>query len=194
MLRAIVPARFAGEHAVGGLGPRNHAAPSPLRGQRRLAAVFVFASWAILCAIGSAWGTSRFRADEWVTECSAGPGSHAADCSITVPFWQTGDDGKGSFALVVMLESGNVGIVGQPFPVRAVLRVDKNPPIECRTPRYCIFPTTQSLAAVKELGVASLVLIDVFTTKSHFVFSLTPKGYQAGVAQIRAWGYQLPTE
>jgi hypothetical protein len=194
VLRAIVPARVAGEHAVRGLGPRSRAAPSPLWGQRRQAAVFVFASLAILCAMGSAWGSLRFRADEWVTECGVGPGSRAADCSITVPFWQTGDDGKGSFALVVMLETGNVGIVGQPFPVRAVLRVDKNPPIECRTPRYCIFPTTQSLAAVKELGVASLVLIDVFTTKSHFVFSLTPKGYQAGVAQIRAWGYQLPTE
>jgi hypothetical protein len=194
VLRAIVPARFAGDDAVGWLGPRSRAAPSRTWGPRRMAAVFVFASWAVLCVAGNTWGTLRFRADEWLTECGGGPGSRAADCSITVPFWQTGDDGKGSFALVVMLETGNVGIVGQPFPVRAVLRVDKNPPIECRTTRYCIFPTPQSLAVVRELGVASLVLIDVFTTKSHFVFSLTPKGFQAGVAQLRAWGYQLPTD
>ena len=134
----------------------------------------------------------RFRADEWVTECGGSLGSPATDCSITVPFWQTGDDGKGSFALVVMLETGNIGIVGQPVPVKAVLRIDRNPPIECRATRYCIFPTAQSLSAVRELGVGALVLIDVFTTRSHFAFSLTPKGYQAGVAQIRAWGYQIP--
>jgi len=93
-----------------------------------------------------------------------------------------------------MLETGNIGIVGQPFPIRAVLRIDRNPPIECRTTRYCIFPTTQSVTAVRQLGAASLVLIDVFTAKSHFAFSLTPKGFRAGLAQIRAWGYQLPTD
>ncbi len=55
------------------------------------------------------------------------PRRRAGDCSITVPFWQAGYAGKGSFALVVMLDTGNIGIVGQPLPVRAVLRVDGNP-------------------------------------------------------------------
>jgi hypothetical protein len=96
----------------------------------------------------------------------------------------------GSFALVVMLQTGNMGIVGQPTPVRAVLRVDKNPPIECRQPRYCVFPSTQALAVLRQLKVGSLILIDVFTEKGAFNFSLTPKGYQAGMAQIRAWGYR----
>ena len=160
--------------------------------ERRSAAVLVFAAWTLLGAAGAASATLRFRADEWVTECDGSLGSPATDCSITVPFWQTGDDGKGSFALVVMLETGNIGIVGQPTPVKAVLRIDRNPPIECRATRYCIFPTAQSLSAVRELGVGALVLIDVFTTRTHFSFSLTPKGYQAGVAQIRAWGYRIP--
>ncbi len=149
---------------------------------------------ALLGAVGPASATLRFRADEWVTECGGNPGSSAAECSITVPFWQDGNGGKGSFALVIMLETGNIGIVGTPFPVKAVLRVDGNPPIECRTTRYCIFPTAQSLAVVRELGVGSLILIDVFAGKAHFAFSLTPKGYQAGVAQIRAWGYRLPND
>ena len=56
--------------------------------------------------------------------------------------------------------------------------------------RYCIFPSTQALAVVKQLRVGSLILIDVFTAKGAFSFSLTPKGYQAGIAKIRAWGYQ----
>jgi hypothetical protein len=43
-----------------------------------------------------------------------------------------------------------------------------------------------------QFKVGSLILIDVFTDKGAFNFSLTPKGYQAGIAQIRAWGY--PTE
>jgi len=159
---------------------------------RRPTTILVLAALVIICAAGGASATLRFRADEWVTECAGSLGSPAADCSITVPFWQTGNNGKGSFALVVMLETGNIGIVGQPVPVKAVLRVDGNPPIECRAAQYCIFPTAQSLAAVKELGIGSLVLIDVFTTRAHFAFSLTPKGYQAGVAQVRAWGYRLP--
>ena len=135
-------------------------------------------------------GKQAFRSDEWITECEAGPGSGAPDCSITVPFWQARGDGDGSFALVVMLQTGNIGIVGQPFPVKAVLRVDKNPPIECRQTRYCVFPSEQAFAVANQLKVGSLVLIDVFTAKGTFSFSLTPKGYQAGMAKIQAWGYR----
>jgi hypothetical protein len=132
----------------------------------------------------------RYRADEWITECDAAPNLGAAGCSITVPFWQTQRQTRGSFALVVMLQTGNIGIVGLPFPTRAVLRVDKNPPIECKQARYCVFPTGQAFTVIKELEVGSLILIDVYTTKGVFSFSLTPKGFQAGIAQIRAWGYR----
>ncbi len=191
VLRAIVLTRRAAGRALGQLWHRGRAPGRWTQCRRRSAAVLVFAAWTLLGAGGAASATLRFRADEWVTECGGSLGSPATDCSITVPFWQTGDDGKGSFALVVMLETGNIGIVGQPTPVRAVLQIDRNPPIECRATRYCIFPTAQSLSAVRELGVGSLVLIDVFTTRTHFSFSLTPKGYQAGVAQIRAWGYRI---
>jgi invasion protein IalB len=48
----------------------------------------------------------------------------------------------------------------------------------------------QALAALKQLKTGSLVLIDVYTEKGEFSFSLTPKGFQAGMAQIRAWGYR----
>ena len=150
----------------------------------------------VLCAqpgAARAAGVLKIRADEWITECDGSPG-RIADCSITVPFWQTGNRGKGSFALVVMLQTGNVGIVGQPFPVRAVVRVDKNQPIECRQTRYCIFPASQALAIAKQLETGSLILVDVFTARSEFSFSLTPKGYQAGIAQIRAWGFRLPAD
>jgi len=138
-------------------------------------------------ALSPAAGEQTFRSDEWITEC----GGSASDCSITVPFWQTQGDHGGSFALVVMLQTGNIGIVGQPFPLKAVLRVDKNPPIECRQARYCIFPSAQAIAAVKQLKVGSLILIDVYTERGSFSFSLTAKGYQAGIAKIRAWGYRL---
>jgi hypothetical protein len=186
--RAIVSTGPAARRALGQLWHRGRAPERWTRRRCRSAAILVFAACTLLGVAGAGSATLRFRADEWVTECG---GSLATDCSITVPFWQTGDDGKGSFALVVMLETGNIGIVGQPAPVRAVLRIDRNPPIECRATRYCIFPTAQSLSAVRELAVGSLVLIDVFTTRAHFSFSLTPKGYQAGVAQIRAWGYRI---
>jgi hypothetical protein len=135
----------------------------------------------------------RFRADEWITECDGRP-DRAGDCSITVPFWQPGTTNKGSFALVVMPQTGNVGIVGEPYPERAVVRIDKNPPAECRQARYCVFPAAEAVAVVKELETGSLILIDVFTAKGDFSFSLTPKGYQAGIAQIRAWGVDLPAD
>lgn len=145
-----------------------------------------------LCAQApnATWAAAqRYQADEWITECSPNPLA-AGECSITVPFWQAARGARGSFALVVMLQTGNIGIVGQPFPLRAVLRVDKNPPVECRQARYCVFPSAQAWGVLRELKVGSLVLIDVYTAKGLYSFSLTPKGYQAGLAQIRAWGYR----
>ena len=136
-------------------------------------------------------GEQTFRSDEWITECEVDPGNGTPDCSITLPFWEARGGQEGSFALVVMLQTGNIGVVGQPFPVKAVLRVDKNLPIECKQTRYCIFPSAQALSVVKQLQVGSLILIDVFTAKGTFSFSSTPKGYQAGIAKIRAWGYRL---
>jgi hypothetical protein len=155
----------------------------------RLRIVFL-AITAQIVSLSPAIAAQTFRSDEWITECETAPHSNAADCSITAPFWQAQGTRDGSFALVVMLQTGNIGIVGQPFPVKAVLRVDKNPPIECRQTRYCIFPSAQALAVVKQLAVGSLILIDVFTANGAFRFSLTPKGYQAGIAKVRAWGYR----
>lgn len=146
--------------------------------------------WAQVPGLAGAAAAQKFRADEWITECDSGPGISTPDCSITVPFWQTTGEPSGSFALVVMLQTANIGIVGQPSPIRAVLRVDKNPPIECRQAQYCVFPSLGALAVLKQLKVGSLILIDVFTAKGAFNFSLTPKGYQAGIAQINAWGYR----
>jgi hypothetical protein len=140
--------------------------------------------------LAPAAGEQTFRSDDWITECNGG----TSDCSITVPFWQTQGDRGGSFALVVMLQTGNIGIVGQPLPIKAVLRVDKNAPIECKETPYCIFPGAQAIAAIRQLKVGSLILIDVFTAKATFTFSLTTKGYQAGMAKIRAWGYRLPID
>ena len=149
------------------------------------AAISLLALAASAVTPSAAGGGQTFQSDEWITECDTG-----IDCSITVPFWQDGGNRIGSFALVVMLQTGNVGIVGQPFPVKAVLRVDKNAPVECRQTRYCIFPSAEALAILSQLKVGSLVLVDVFTAKGTFSFSLTPKGYQAGIAKIRAWGYR----
>lgn len=154
-------------------------------------AVFVLLTLCIqLAGLSSAAKAQKFRADEWITECDRAAGLGSADCSITVPFWQSRGEPRGSFALVIMLQTGNIGIVGHPFPVKAMLRVDKNPPIECRQERYCIFPSMQALAVLKQLKVGALILIDVFTANGAYKFSLTPKGYQAGIAQIRAWGYR----
>jgi hypothetical protein len=156
----------------------------------RRAAIPLLVIGASTVAVTAAAAEQMFQSDEWITECNTGTGG--PDCSITVPFWQGERQRDGAFALVVELPAGNIGIVGQPFPTRAVLRVDRNPPIECRQARYCVFPSAQSMAVLRQLKDAALILVDVFTAKGTFSFSLTPKGYQAGIAKIRAWGYRLP--
>jgi hypothetical protein len=158
--------------------------------QSRILVILVLVLWVQSPGAARA-AAQRYQADEWITECSPNPLAGAIDCSITVPFWQAQRGARASFALVVMLQTGNIGIVGQPFPLRAVLRVDKNPPVECRQARYCVFPSTQALRVLKQLRVGALILVDVYTEKGLFSFSLTPKGYQAGLAQIRAWGYRV---
>ena len=164
---------------------------SEMRGARLLIVVVLTPALCLQIARPlSAAGEHSYHADEWVTECDSSPGVGAADCSITVPFWQTQGQTQGSFALVVMLQTGDIGIVGQPFPTRAVLRIDKNLPIECRQTRYCVFPSGQAFAALQQLERGVLILIDVYTASGVFNFSLTPKGFQAGIAQIRAWGYR----
>ncbi len=170
--------------------PGNLRICSLLRPYRTWFAIALVAPLVWVFASTIAFSMQRFQADEWITECGGTPGARA-DCSIMVPFWQAADGGKGSFALVVMLQTGSIGIVGTPSPTKAVLRVDKSPAFTCQGERYCIFPAAQADAVVKQLRNASLILIDVFTAKSRFSFSLSPKGYQAGIAQIRAWGYQL---
>jgi len=158
--------------------------------RRNIAAVLSLVVAAQSIGVALAATVLKFRADDWITECDGSP-ARSGSCSITVPFWQVSNAGKGSFALVIMLRSGEVGIVGQPYPVRAVLRVDKNLPIECRQARYCIFPQDAGRTFTAELEHGSLVYVDVFTARSEFHFSLTPKGYQAGIAQIEAWGFPL---
>jgi hypothetical protein len=169
-------------------GARVHEKPRIPARQVRMAVLLALCSQ--FAGLSYTAEAQKFRADEWVTECDRAAGISSAECSITVPFWQSRGEPKGSFALVIMLQTGNIGIVGQPFPLRAMLRVDKNPPIECRQARYCIFPSMEALAVLKQLKMGALILIDVFTANGTYKFSLTPKGYQAGIAQIRAWGYR----
>jgi hypothetical protein len=106
-----------------------------------------------------------------------------------VPFSKTENGQKGAFALAVMVSTGDIAVVGQPVPVRAVLRIGSNPPIECRETQYCLFPREQSISAIGQLSSASVILVDVLTAKASFKFSLTTRGFQAGLAQVRAWGY-----
>lgn len=176
-------------HLISGCAPRKAA-----RLTRAVSGFLIVLFLGRLFPPAPAAAAERYRSDDWVTECEGDRLTAAARCTITVPFSDTVDGEKGSFALLVALDSGEIGIVGQPFPLKATLQVDGNPPIECRQPRYCLFPTEESLAAIAELDAGSLVLIEVVTAKRRFEFSLTPKGFQAGMDQIEAWGYNFSGE
>jgi hypothetical protein len=130
----------------------------------------------------------RFRVDDWITECRT-----TVDCSVTGLFQQTNLDGRrGSFALVIMLGSHRLAVVGAPYPIRARLQIDKNDPVECAGTRYCIFPGREARRAIGELGSGSLVLVDVYTSKDVFHSSLSAIGYQASLTELQAEGYAVP--
>lgn len=130
----------------------------------------------------------RFRVGDWVTECRT-----SADCSVTGLFQQTNLDGRrGSFAVVIMLGSRQLAVVGAPYPIRAKLQIDKNDPAECVGARYCIFPSGEARRAIGELGAGSLVLIDVYTAGGVFRSSLSTIGYQSSLAELQADGYTIP--
>ncbi|HJU20809.1 MAG TPA: hypothetical protein VJ770_30540 [Stellaceae bacterium] len=156
------------------------------RGWRLAFGLFVLA---LIVSATAAPRTSslRFRTDDWVTECGA------SGCSITGLFQQTNLNGRrGSFALVILLGSRQLAVVGEPYPIRARVQIDKNNPAECTGPRYCIFPSREARRAISELGAGSLVLVDVYTGKDLFRSSLSTRGYQASLAELQAAGYAVP--
>lgn len=136
----------------------------------------------------------KFQADDWVTECDTSHQSPDEDCSIIGVFRNTSPDGvKGSFSLLVDLKNRQVAVVGEPLPARVSLHIDKNQPVQCKGTAHCIFSSTDAEAVARQLQYGSLILVDVFTAKSMFRFSLSAKGYKAGLAKIHAMGYRLPT-
>jgi hypothetical protein len=161
----------------------------PSRKARRLR-IGLLVAGTVLPAIANAPRAAafQFRVDDWVTECRT-----PVDCSVTGLFQQTNLDGRrGSFALVIMLRSRQLAVVGQPFPLRARLQIDGNNPVECAGTRYCIFPSRASRRAIGELSTGSLVLVDVYTVKDVFRSSLSTIGYQDSLAKLRAEGYAVP--
>jgi hypothetical protein len=174
---------FAGR--ASGIFP--HFSVSGGRLRHRLRGLFAVALAGQFAAGAAESASQKYQSGDWITECETGGG--VPDCSLMVPFSKTENGQKGAFALAVIVSTGDIAIVGQPVPVTAVLRIGNNPPIECRQTQYCLFPREQSIAAIGQLTSGSVILVDVLTAKASFKFSLTTRGYQAGLAQVRAWGY-----
>jgi hypothetical protein len=167
--------------------PETKGKPSPRKGTR-LALALLLTGWVLpMLANASQAAALHFRIGNWVTECGT------AGCSVTGLFQQTNlDDRRGSFALVIMLRSRQLAVVGNPLPIRARLQIDKNNPAECIGIRYCVFPYDAARHLIRELGDGSLVLVDVYTVKDVFRSSLSTIGYQASLAKLQAEGYDIP--
>jgi hypothetical protein len=132
----------------------------------------------------------QFQTDQWVTECATGA---AASCSIIGAFGGVSQEGtEGSFALAVDVQNAQVAVVGKPYPVKGIIRIDKNPPVECIGPRYCLVASTDAETIIRQMDRGALILVDIFTAKSVFHSSISTNGYRAGVAKIRAEGYRYP--
>jgi hypothetical protein len=130
----------------------------------------------------------RFQEDNWIAECApAGRSGIDGGCSITAVFRDIHRGSRpGSFALLVGLQPSVVALVGRPYPLRGVLRIDQYPPFICAGERYCIFGASDTPKIIRQLGRGSLVLVDILTAKAVYRTSLGTKGYQADIAKIRA--------
>jgi hypothetical protein len=163
--------------------------PSPRTAIRRCLAAAATAGVLGASAAIAAPGLT-FQADDWTAECQIGGGQQRAvdgDCSVTGVFQDTSvGSAAGSFALLIALQPPAVAIVGQPFPLRARLRIDGNPAFSCSGTRYCVFAAADTTAIVAELSRGSLILVDVITAKNAYRASLSTKGYRASIAKIRA--------
>ncbi len=148
----------------------------------KFAALLFFVLIADVSRPGAAF---QLQADDWTTECDIE--AKVGDCSIIgVLKGASANRTKGSFALAVDLQSGQVAVVGNPQPTRAVIRVGKNPPVECvGTP--CLVSSANAETLVYRLSTARLILIDLFSQKEVFALSISTKGYQLGFAKIQAY-------
>jgi hypothetical protein len=125
------------------------------------------------------------KTDEWITECDVQRAS--GDCSIIGVFRGTSRNRtKGAFSLAVDFQSGMVAVVGTPNPVKATIRVDKHPPIECVGERYCFVSSIDSQTLVRDLVSSNIILLDVSTARDTFLLSMTAQGFQAGLNKILA--------
>ena len=126
----------------------------------------------------------QFQAGDWTTECEIQKPS--GDCSIIGLLKGNSTAGtKGSFALAIELQTGQVALVGKPDLVGGVIRVDKSPPAECRG-SPCVFPSGQAEALISQLSTGRLVLVDLLSQKEVFRLSITTAGYRSGLAKIQA--------
>jgi hypothetical protein len=126
----------------------------------------------------------QFQAGDWTTECEIQKPS--GDCSIIALLKGNSISGaKGSFALAIELQTGQVALVGKPDPVGGVIRVDNSPPAEC-SGHPCVFPSVQAETLMNQLSTGRLVLVDLLSQKEVFRLSITTAGYRSSIAKIQA--------
>jgi hypothetical protein len=135
----------------------------------------------------------KLQADDWVTECDTRHETADGDCSIIGVFRNTSTGGpKGSYSLLVDLKNGRVAVVGEPTPMRSTLRIDKFPALEWAGTPYCIFASTDAAIIRRELAIGFEILADVASNKGISRASLSTKGYNVGLAKVRAGGWPPP--
>lgn len=146
----------------------------------------------LIATIKEATAQVILHLDEWTIECDGAAYRHNLDCSATVvlPPPQPGFEGR--FAIVIMIQTGDVGITGKPIPVHAIMRIGRSAQFECRGPKYCLFPRETSINLIKELSRQATVFVDIPADADILHFSLSTAGFQLGIAQLRAWGYPIP--
>jgi invasion protein IalB len=146
--------------------------------------------WLLIPSVGNA-EVVKFAADDWVTECDTAHETVNDDCSIIGVFRdRSRQGGTASFSLLIDLKNKLVAIVGEPTPTGSNLRIDKNAGMQCHGTPYCIFAYSDVDNIIQQLRTGSLILIDVFTGKGAFRFSLSAKGYRTGLAKLHAQGYR----
>jgi invasion protein IalB len=150
----------------------------------------VLSGMLVLAAVDAAIAQIELQAGDWTTRCDSRPDRHADDCFATLSL--RGSASTGIFAIVIMLQIGEIGIAGKPPPKQATIRVDTNPPFVCSGTPYCVFSREASHSLIKQLDNGHIALVDILTAGKTLHFSFGTSGFRAGTAKLRAWRYPLP--
>lgn len=137
--------------------------------------------------VGLAQQPTTFSAGEWKTECSVDRMTDRRGCITRLGLNKTNPP-VGIFSLIISSVGPSVSMVGSPTPYETVIRIDRNPAMECKGIQVCQFSRADSSKIVRQLYGGTTLLVTVLGS-GVFEFTKEIGHYRTMLAKHQEWGY-----